>query len=344
MFGGYKKLSYLCRVIMIREQELKRITMLPKKHISTYKGYLEKKIVFAILFVLVAATADAQFLFRVSGNGLSAPSYLLGTIHYLPGSLLDNSAEYLEAEAQCQQMYVEHKITYKRKAAAQQKQEQPTVTYQDGKNIFDLIDAQSATILKEKLKEVMNIDLDDPTWKDYLNWTPAVYYNLLVSRLRSQTRPHGPMMDGVLMMKAQKQGWDVGELDDEELTLESLNEHQNELPPTIDIQADSLMALLKGYEQKRQILTEGYEKLTKYWILGDYEGFASTQLTSVHQHTAIFEKRNAKWLPRMQVAMSEKPTMLVFGAGHLIGEQGVIQLLRTAGYEVEQIKIKQLSR
>ena len=318
--------------------------MLRKKQISTYKGYLEKKIVFAILFVLVAATADAQFLFRVSGNGLSAPSYLLGTIHYLPGSLLDNSAEYLEAEAQCRQMYVEGKTTPGKIDNQQQRQEQPKVTYPDGKNIFDFIDTESAAILKEKFKEATKIDLNDTTWKSFWDWTPAAYYNFLASRLKSQTRPHGEMMDGVLMMKAQKQGWDVGELDDEELTLESLNEHQNELPPTIDIQADSLMALLKGYEQKRQILTEGYEKLTKYWILGDYEGFASTQLTSVHQHTAMFEKRNAKWLPRMQVAMSEKPTMFVFGAGHLIGEQGVIQLLRTAGYEVEQIKIKQLSR
>lgn len=32
----------------------------------------------------------------------------------------------------------------------------------------------------------------------------------------------------------------------------------------------------------------------------------------------------------------------VFGAGHLIGEHGVIQMLRTAGYEVEQITIKTL--
>lgn len=116
----------------------------------------------------------------------------------------------------------------------------------------------------------MNIDLDDPTWKDYLNWTPAVYYNLLVSRLRSQTRPHGPMMDSVLEAKAQKRGWEIGELDDETFNLDSLNEHQDEQPPTIDVQADSLMSFLKGYEQKRQILTEGYETLTKYWILGDF--------------------------------------------------------------------------
>ena len=44
----------------------------------------------------------------------------------------------------------------------------------------------------------------------------------------------------------------------------------------------------------------------------------------------------------MQAAMNEKPTMFVFGAGHLIGEHGVIQMLRTAGYEVEQITIKTL--
>ena len=262
---------------------------------------------------------------------------MLGTIHYLPGSLLDNSIEYMEAEAQCQQMYVEHKITYKRKAAAQQKQEQPTVTYQDGKNIFDFIDTESAAILKEKFKEATKIDLNDTTWKSFWDWTPAAYYNFLASRLKSQTRPHGEMMDGVLMMKAQKRGWEIGELDDETFNLDSLNEHQDEQPPTIDVQADSLMSFLKGYEQKRQILTEGYETLTKYWILGDFEGFTSTQLTSVHQHTAMFEKRNAKWLLRMQAAMNEKPTMFVFGAGHLIGEHGVIQMLRTAGYEVEQI-------
>jgi hypothetical protein len=76
--------------------------------------------------------------------------------------------------------------------------------------------------------------------------------------------------------------------------------------------------------------------------LGDFEGFYNTQLASVRQHTAIFKKRNAKWLPRMQSAMREQPTMFVFGAGHLIGEHGIIQLLRTAGYEVEQIKIKTL--
>ena len=52
---------------------------------------MNKKIILSILLAFVAITADAQFLFRISGNGLKEPSYMLGTIHYLPGSLLDNS-------------------------------------------------------------------------------------------------------------------------------------------------------------------------------------------------------------------------------------------------------------
>lgn len=303
-----------------------------------------KRNIITLILALAAMTAGAQFLFRISGNGLKEPSYMLGTIHYLPGSLLDNSSEYSEAEAHCQQMYVEHKPTFDRMDNQQQRQKRPeAVTYQDGKNIFDVIDEESAVIVKEKFKEAMGIDLADPNWKECWNWTPAVYYNLLVSRLRSQTRPHGGM-DGVLMTKALECGWELGELDEDELKFKSehLYERKDEVPPAIEVQADSLMAFLKSYEQKRQILTEGYEKLTKYWILGDFEGFANSQSASVNQHKAMFEERNAKWLPRMQSAMLEKPTMFVFGAGHLLGEHGVIQLLRTAGYEVEQIKIKTL--
>ena len=53
-----------------------------------------KRNFFITIFALVALTADAQFLFRISGNGLSESSYMLGTIHVLSASLLDSIAEY----------------------------------------------------------------------------------------------------------------------------------------------------------------------------------------------------------------------------------------------------------
>lgn len=108
-----------------------------------------KQPILTIILAVAALTADAQFLFRISGKGLTELSYMLGTIHYLPGSLLDNSVEYQEAVAQCRQMYVEHISAVGKTVNQQQSQARPTVTYQDGKNIFDVIDAKSAAILKE---------------------------------------------------------------------------------------------------------------------------------------------------------------------------------------------------
>jgi len=42
----------------------------------------------------------------------------------------------------------------------------------------------------------------------------------------------------------------------------------------------------------------------------------------------------------MKAAMSEAPTIFVFGALHLIGKDGIIQKLREEGYKVKQIKIQ----
>ena len=69
-------------------------------HYRTMK--LKKQTILTIILAFVALTADAQFLFRISGNGLKEPSYILGTIHTLPASVkLDSIPQYIEAEAKC---------------------------------------------------------------------------------------------------------------------------------------------------------------------------------------------------------------------------------------------------
>ena len=60
-----------------------------------------KKLLSTALLALVAAvTVNAQFLFRISSNGQDKPSYILGTLHTLPGCLLDSIPEYLKAETE----------------------------------------------------------------------------------------------------------------------------------------------------------------------------------------------------------------------------------------------------
>ena len=165
---------------------------------------MNKKTILSVISFFVVLSANAQLLFRISGNGLKEPSYILGTIHYLPGSLLDSIPEYLEAESQCQQMYVEQKPSASTMVVSlgepDGKQVQQEVDYPDGKNIFDVIDEESAAILVEKYKEFLNVNLSDTTWKSLWKITPAAFQHLLTSRFLTQYRNNG-VMDMYLMKR-----------------------------------------------------------------------------------------------------------------------------------------------
>ena len=304
---------------------------------------MKKLIVFLFLSSLAIVTTHAQFIFRISGGELKEPSFMLGTIHNLPGTLLDSIAEYKMAESQCQQMYAE--IGPKgfsnlwTNTLSNRKTGKPAIQYPEGKTIFDVIDKESAVILKEKFREVLPIDLGDEKWKDVQKMPPGYFLNLFVSRLSSQLKKQGGM-DGYLIQKAMERGWNVGQLDDENMKMEDLAEHQERLPQTIEEQADSLMAFLKNYDERKQVMTNEFETTCHYWRTGNIDGLISSSLPQISNQTKLYTNRNEKWFPKMVAAMHKKPTMFVFGSGHLIGEYGIIHLLRNAGYEVEQIKIE----
>jgi uncharacterized protein YbaP (TraB family) len=55
-------------------------------------------------------------------------------------------------------------------------------------------------------------------------------------------------------------------------------------------------------------------------------------------HDALFARRNARWLPEIERFAHENGNYLVIvGAGHLVGDDGVVAQLRRAGYLVQQL-------
>ena len=47
--------------------------------------------------------------------------------------------------------------------------------------------------------------------------------------------------------------------------------------------------------------------------------------------------RNRSWVQQMEPIMQEKSTLFAVGAGHLGGENGVLDLLRKKGYNLRPI-------
>ena len=53
---------------------------------------------------------------------------------------------------------------------------------------------------------------------------------------------------------------------------------------------------------------------------------------------ALIYSRNRMWVDKLKVMMPERACLVCVGAGHLPGDQGVLQLLRNMGYTVEPMK------
>ena len=306
-----------------------------------------KRIIIIILFLISEITANAQFIFRISGNGLENPSYILGTLHVMSGDLLDSIPAFLAAENQCQQLFVEMDVTDQQNKKESQAASQQLVTLPEGKTIADVLGEERMAILQERMKESPHINLADSAAQNYLHFQPVFFTLMLNSMIQLEALKeypamrNGNMMDVACIKRAKARGWKVGNLDQQK-TSEELATIKETLTP-IEEQADSLMALLNNFDEHRQKILkyfEGMQNAGDYWSVGDYEGFERFLKPENEANPAIYAERNKKWMPTIIEAVKEMPTLFVFGAGHLTGPDGVIRMLRDARYKVEQVDIK----
>lgn len=311
---------------------------------------MNKKVLITALLAFTAFAANAQFLFRISGNGLEKPSYMLGTIHTLHGSVLDYAPEYTKAEAQCRQFYTEYDITDPQRMKELNnaiEQTKASLTLPDGKTILDLLSKEQTELVDVRVKEVFGQNLSDQKMVSLWNFQPSVFTYFINNRIRSEVmKKHGPksnsksaLIDEACILRAKLHGMEIGQLDELEDQLKVLDFR----PQSVDEQLDSLMALVSHYDQRVESAVKEVEALkqsTVYWCLTDYKSFSAMDYwqTIIKSNPLMLKERNEKWLPKMLSAMKKAPTMFAFGAGHLLGDDGIIKLLRNAGYRVEQVK------
>ncbi len=94
-----------------------------------------------------------------------------------------------------------------------------------------------------------------------------------------------------------------------------------------------------------KVLEQELDKLIKAWTAGDEKGIESIMTRSMKEDkklVPIYEKlvveRNRKMVSKIEEYLKEKETFfVVVGAGHLVGNQGIIDLLKGKGFVLEQL-------
>jgi uncharacterized protein YbaP (TraB family) len=119
--------------------------------------------------------------------------------------------------------------------------------------------------------------------------------------------------------------------------LESIQE-QTEAMATIPYpqQAKYLSELLNDFD-KQKVLFGKMVELYKAQNLNALLDYMVEQSGGIDFSTVLLNQRNHKWIPKIGSIATEKSTFFAVGAGHLPGKDGVLTLLRKAGYRVTAV-------
>ncbi len=84
------------------------------------------------------------------------------------------------------------------------------------------------------------------------------------------------------------------------------------------------------------------DELVAAWKIGNSAKIAELLVDGFEGHDALYDRlvteRNLQWLPLIEkLFQGDVDAMVVVGSLHLVGEQGLIELLKGKGYEVEQL-------
>jgi uncharacterized protein YbaP (TraB family) len=110
----------------------------------------------------------------------------------------------------------------------------------------------------------------------------------------------------------------------------------DEMP--LDLQDHLLAETLKSIDTEQTSMS----RLIESWRTGDAAAVERIVLKDLQQEPQLYQRllveRNRNWLPKLEALFAQRTrAMVVVGAAHLVGPDGLVAMFRARGYKVEQL-------
>lgn len=291
---------------------------------------MKKTLVFMLLLCITLG-AQAQLLWKVSGNGLDRPSYVIGTHHLAPLSVKDSIANLQQAIDQTEQVYGEIVMDDTNNPEILMKMQQAMMLPADTTLKSFYTQAQYDTIAAV-VKNYMGVDL-----ALFDKVKPAtITTQLSVALAMKSLKGFNPQeqLDTWFQTQARQAGKKVGSLETIDMQINVLYNSQ-----TLMRQAFLLYCTATHIEQgvdQSLRMNQAYMKQDLDELLAIIEEKMGDACDNTPEEiSTLIYGRNANWARQFSSIMKQSPTLFVVGAGHLPGPQGLLKLLQKQGYTVE---------
>ena len=293
-----------------------------------------KRLTLVLALVLVAFMTQAQLLWKVTGNGLGRPSYIFGTHHMAPSTLIDQVKGMSEAIAGCDIVVGEVEKDSLMSPEVQARMAQAMIAPPDSTLNKVLSPDEYSIVEKVFNKYFSNMGVK-------LSQMNSLKPSAISTQMQAmQAIKYFPNFDtnSLIDVMVQNRANEAGR---PSVGLESVDEQIDLLfNGSLAEQAKGLVEACRQdefFQVQSAALADAYmaqdlDKLlavmTDATIGGDSE----------EQMDALIYNRNRSWVEKLITIMPERACLVCVGAGHLPGEQGLLQLLRDAGYTVEPMR------
>ena len=299
-----------------------------------------RKLFFLAAAIIASVTySQAQILYRISGNGLKSPSYIVGTYHLAPSSFADSIPGMRQAVEQTNQVCGELDMmdAFKPENTAKLLKAQ---MLPEGTTLSSLLTAEQLERLNALLLEVMGANLNDEAFAAQMDkMTPAALSTTLsLQSYIKRAESFNPMdlIDNYFQMLALQSGKTVKGFETVDFQMGIL------FGESLEKQVNDLMCMVDHFEESDEMvnrITTAYFSQNLKQIEEAFEQESKIDCgMSPEDEDILLNNRNSNWIEMMPDMMTEQPTLFVVGAGHLCGEKGVLKLLEGAGYTVEGVK------
>jgi len=302
----------------------------------------ELAITFIVVFFFTFLNASAQnvkdftgsLLWKVSGNGLSKPSYILGTHHLMEINFIDSINGLKPAMENTRQTVGE--LVLDDQAAMQTKMQQ-SAQMPAGESYQDMLTAEEYSQLDKGLTSVIGVGLQH-LGKLKPGMISMLYTITLYTKLYPKYNPMSHEAIDIYVQRIAKEN------NKPVLGLETIEDQIYALfdaEPQRD-QAKALACVVANSDDAKDQLDKLNEFYRKFDLMGMYDLSFNNKdekcPLSQTQQNALVRDRNNKWVEKLPGIMKSNPSFVAVGALHLPGEHGILYQLAKLGYKVEPVR------
>ena len=287
-----------------------------------------KRILTLLALSLLCLTSNAQLVWKISGNGIKKPSYILGTHHGCPFTYCDSIPGLMKAFDKVDNIIGEiNMIEFAEMSPERMQKMQAMMMMPADTSLLSLFSTEEAAKVNEWLGKKMGASLEMLSVMK-----PMTIMVTVQNKEMMEVIPEIATMtsiDKYMQTLGQSKGKSIGELESADYQMELLYGN------SLEEQADALLEMIDHGDSKGllQQLTDAYKSqdLDMLWEI------FQEQMTD-YEYDAIVKVRNLNWEKQMKELLPKQSTLFVVGAGHLPGESGMINLLREVGFKVTPVK------